>query len=188
MIKIPTIFERDWEGDRSKVIDKPTKAFYEILVNATPTVKWDGSAVRVLDSILYKRYDCKKKNGKWRNPPIDFIPAQDKDEKSGHWPGWVLADPDKPEDKWFFSIEIPKENGTYEFCGPKINGNPQNFDRHFYLRHGSTPVANLNTIFSFREIKNFLESLDIEGIVWWRHGEPLGKIKRVDFGLEWPID
>ena len=34
-------------------------------------------------------------------------------------------------------------------------------------------------------IKHYLETHYIEGIVFWKDGEPKCKIKRTDFGFEW---
>jgi len=28
--------------------------------------------------------------------------------------------------------------------------------------------------------------IDIEGVVWWFNGQPVAKLKRRDFGLQWP--
>ena len=34
-------------------------------------------------------------------------------------------------------------------------------------------------------IKKYLEENNIEGLVFWKDGEPKCKIKRTDFGFEW---
>ena len=36
-----------------------------------------------------------------------------------------------------------------------------------------------------QHIKKYLEEFYIEGIVFWKDGEPKCKIKRSDFGYEW---
>ena len=40
---------------------------------------------------------------------------------------------------------------------------------------------------SFEGIRDYLSSHPIEGIVFWKDGEPQCKIKRTDFGFEWPV-
>ena len=41
---------------------------------------------------------------------------------------------------------------------------------------------------SFVELRDYLGSHNIEGIVFWLNGEPKCKIKRSDFGFKWPSD
>lgn len=36
-------------------------------------------------------------------------------------------------------------------------------------------------------MKKVIILTEIEGIVFWKDGEPLCKIKRTDFGFEWPV-
>jgi len=178
--KIPSIFERDWDGDRSLVTDKPTEA-HTMLDGATATRKWDGTAAMVRDGRVYKRYDCKP----GKTAPDGFEPAQDKDEKTGHWPGWIPVDRGKPEDKWFCDADLPENDGTYELCGPKIGGNPEGFDHHLFLEHGNLPLYHIPT--DYDGLLDFFTQFRLEGIVWWKDGEPVGKIKRRDFGLPWPV-
>ncbi len=183
MKKLPTIFERDWDGDRSRVTEKPTEA-HSLIVGATPTIKWDGTAVAIIGTHLYKRYDCKGN----RTPPQGFLAAQEKDVETGHWPGWVPVSKDKPEDKWYFTTETPLRERTYEFCGPKVNGNPHGFSEHIYLPHGTDILTIVPVPITYLEIYDYLlTSYPIEGIVWWKDGEPVAKIKRRDFGLPWPV-
>jgi hypothetical protein len=40
---------------------------------------------------------------------------------------------------------------------------------------------------SFSGIREYLRKTPIEGIVFWKDGEPMCKIKRTDFGFEWPV-
>lgn len=39
----------------------------------------------------------------------------------------------------------------------------------------------------FDGLRDCLAAHRYEGIVWWYRGEPVGKIKRRDFGLAWPM-
>ena len=40
---------------------------------------------------------------------------------------------------------------------------------------------------TFEGLRDYLEQHEIEGIVFWKDGEPQCKIKRSDFGFKWPV-
>ena len=56
MKKIPTIFERDWDGDRSRVLDKPSPGC-EWVFNSegVATRKYDGTCAAIINGSLFKR-------------------------------------------------------------------------------------------------------------------------------------
>lgn len=178
MKKIPSLFERDWNGDRSRVLEGPPKVD---LTGAVATRKWDGTAVLIRDGKLFKRYDAKP----GRTPPPGFELVQ-ADEVTGHNVGWVPVG-EGPEDCYFreaTQLSIPPD-GTYELVGPKVNGNADGLDSHFLVKHGEMTFNEAPT--DFNGIREFLSALSVEGLVWWKDGEPIAKIKRRDFGLEWPV-
>lgn len=183
MKKIPSIFKRDPEN-MQRVLNEPTPACAWVFAGeGWPTRKWDGTACLVSQGKLYKRYDCKK----GRTPPEGFIPAQDPDEITGHWPGWILVG-DGPEDKWHREAINhpdwipPMQEGTYELCGPKVQGNPEGLDAHRFFGHGMTGIeGNPRT---FKEIKEFLSQNPMEGIVWHHQDGRMAKIKAKDFGIK----
>ena len=74
--------------------------------------------------------------------------------------------------------------GTYEAIGPHFQGNPYNLEKDILYRHGSE-VVSVNR--SFDDIKEYLRTHTIEGLVFWKDGEPMCKIKRSDFGFKWPV-
>ena len=182
MKKIPTIFERDWAGDKSRVLDQPTAAHALICEpDAVATEKIDGTAAMVRDGVLYKRYELRR----GKIAPVGFEPCDEPDPKTGKQPGWVPVG-DGPEDKWFREPPKPTRDGTYELVGPKVQGNPYDMDTHRYYPHGQAFFVNeLPT--DFGGLREFLKTHLREGIVWWLNGKPVGKIKRRDFGLPWPI-
>ena len=62
MKKIPTLFERVYEGH--KIVDIKnviTPGCEEALARGIPTVKYDGSCCAIINGQFYKRYDCKKR-------------------------------------------------------------------------------------------------------------------------------
>jgi len=184
MKKIPSLFERDWNGDRSRVIGK-VAAGCEWVANGEgiATRKFDGSPVMIRDGKLYKRYDCK--NGK--SPPPGFDPCQEPDPVTGHWPGWVPVNETAKEDRWFReawknSIASRCEwSGTYEACGPHFQGNPE--QRHFdvLVKHGEEKLPDAPRTFS--ALAEWFKGKDIEGIVWHHPDGRMCKIKKSDFGL-----
>ena len=86
-------------------------------------------------------------------------------------------------------------DGTYEAVGPCWQSNPHGFAKPHLVRHGRI-LAEFEVICKgemspsqlYDKCKNYLETHKIEGIVFWYNGEPLCKIKRRDFGFEWPIN
>lgn len=194
MKKIPTLFKREFENHRVvKVLPEVTPGFEWVLAGeGVATVKYDGSCTMVKDGKLYKRYDAKR----GKKPPEGAIPCQEPDPVTGHWPHWVEVDPKKPEDKWFreahlYTISYWKRvrgedlpDGTYESCGPHFQGNPHGLGWDILVPHGKS-VAICGR--SFDGIRDFLRITPIEGLVFWKDGEPQCKIKRSDFGFEWPV-
>lgn len=203
MKKIPTLFERKFENHKVVGIsDKVTPGMEWVLDGeGTATIKWDGSCCAIINGEFYKRYDCRK----GKKPPEGFIPCDEPDKITRHWPGWVKADENNPGDKWFLNayetyLDSQKiegttkydayrtycypnlEDGTYEAIGKHFQGNPYNMDCDTLIRHGEDTIIVERT---FEGIKKYLSEHYVEGIVFWKDGEPKCKIKRSDFGFEW---
>lgn len=193
MKKMPTLFTREYDEDHVvRTLDRLARPEFACVLRGEtiPTLKVDGSACAWINGKFYKRYDNKKR----KQLPEGSIPCETApDPITGHWPFWVPVYADEPGDKWFiealerYMLIYPViTDGTYEAIGKHFNGNPyrQNFD--ILTKHGSD-VLDL-TDCSFDGIRHYLEDHNIEGIVFWKDGEPLCKIKRSDFGLPWPDD
>lgn len=180
MKKISTLFKKD-PSDLGRVIPEANPENQWVFDGkGIPTRKFDGTAAAVIDGQLYKRYDVKK--GKL--VPAGAIPCQDPDPITGHWPHWVLCDIHKPEDKYFFdAITTMNAEGTYELCGPKVQGNPEGFAKHTLVRHGAE-VLELPGL-AFHQIKQYLTDHDIEGIVFHHVTDGrMCKIRKSDFGIK----
>ena len=186
MKKIPCLFVRVFDGPRKSTLTDEVTPGCEWVMNGEGTAsrKWDGTACAVIDGRLYRRYDAK--NGK--PAPPNGIPCQEPDPVAGHWPHWVLVDPDNHADRWIweaFSTRVGKTalpDGTYEAIGPRINGNPEGCTFHVLVRHGKTV---LNPPRTKDGIRTFLEMNRMEGIVFAHPDGRMCKIRRVDFGLPW---
>lgn len=188
MKKIPTLFERTFENHKVVgITDKVHEGMEWVLHGeGIATVKYDGSCCALFDGEFYKRYDAKK----GKKPPEGAIPCCNPDPITGHHPHWVKVDFNNPADKWFvnafqntmsaYSGLIP--NGTYEAVGKHFNGNPYEFSDDMLVKHGASFIAVER---SFEGIKEYLEKHYVEGIVFWKDGEPQCKIKRSDFGFKW---
>ncbi len=183
MKKIPTLFEREYENHRVVGIKPNVTEGMEWVLDGEgiATVKIDGSCCAIINGEFYKRYDAKK--GKM--PPVGAIPCCEPDAVTGHHPHWVKVDESNPANKWFISAYQNTENltdGTYEAVGVHFQGNPYNYDCDILIKHGNELVEVER---SFESIKKYLEENYIEGIVFWKDGEPKCKIKRSDFGFAW---
>lgn len=178
MEKIISLFKRNYDGDRLVRDEIVEGAEWVVNGEGVATRKIDGTSCLVQDGRLYKRYDAKK----GRTPPTDFLPAQpEADPIAGHWPGWVPVRDDRPDDRYHIeAFEESLPDGTYELLGPKVQGNPEGFERHTLVRHGAETVEAPR---NFDALKAWLAERDIEGLVWHHPDGRMVKIKKKDFGL-----
>ena len=189
MKKIPTLFTRIYEGHKIVGIkDEITPGCEDAFKNGIATIKVDGSCCAIINGKFYKRYDAKK----GRKPPEGAIPCCDPDPVTGHWPHWVEV-ADSSSDHWFMAalnnsikmgMDPEIESGIYEAIGPHFNGNPYNLSEDKLVKHGMELVYVKR---DFESISNWLNENPVEGLVFWLNGEPICKIKRSDFGFEWPV-
>lgn len=181
MKKTPTIFERDWDGDRSRVVDQPhPDCGWVFAGEGWPTRKIDGTCCMVRDGKLYKRRELKK----GETPPADFEIA-DVDQETGKTVGWVPVG-DGPEDarhREALEMWASLENGTYELVGPKVQGNPENYQFHELVAHRNLQL-NEDVPRTFDGLREWLTGRDIEGLVFHHPDGRMGKIKLRDFGLK----
>ena len=202
MRKIPTLFEREFSDHKVvKIMNKVTPGMEWVLAGeGVATVKFDGSCCAIIGGKFYKRYDAKK----GRKIPDGAIKCQEEaDPITGHLPCWVKCDRNNPSDKWFWSAfdnyvlecsrnrldtcELSNPNdvvsdGTYEAIGKHFRNNSYNMNYDILIPHGKQVVEVERT---FEGIKQYLSENYIEGIVFWKYGEPKCKIKRSDFRFEW---
>jgi hypothetical protein len=184
MQKIISLFQRNYDGDRLVRNEVTPGAEWVINGEGIATRKWDGTCCMIRDGILYKRYDAKK----GKAPPAKFIPAQDPDPVTGHWPGWLEVTTAK-EDRWHNEAFLNTDfgslsyDGTYELVGPKINGNKDGFEKHLLIAHSDSIIT--GAPIAFDGLKAWFAEMDIEGIVWHHPDGRMVKIKKKDFGYKW---
>ena len=185
MNKIPTVYERDWEGDRSRVLsDVAPECEWVIAGEGVPTRKFDGTCVMFDGTSWWARREVK--DGK--PTPPGFV-SSGHDHVTLKNVGWepigqssfakFHAEAVAHTEEW-----IP---GTYELCGPKVQGNPEGFTAHVLIEHASADVVPVGHR-DFPGIEDALRKNDIEGIVFWRDpNDPKcdkAKIKAKDFGIQ----
>lgn len=185
MKKIISVFQRNYDTDRLIRNEVVPGAEWVLGGEGRATRKYDGACCMVKDGQLYKRHDAKK----GRQPPAGFIPAQDPDPKTGHWPGWMKVG-DGPEDKWFRAAwdntvrnlnGLPAD-GTYEACGPHFQGNPEGLELDCLILHGKEVLPDCPR--DFDGIREYLRPLDIEGIVFHHPDGRMAKVKKKDYGMK----
>lgn len=189
MKKIISLFVRSAETDWKAIPRVTPGAEWVTYGQGVPTVKLDGTCCMIRDKKLYKRYTVR--------PFLEFIPdgfepTTEKDPFTHKQYGWVPVG-DGPEDKWhrmaFALLNYYEKiilDGTYELCGPKVQGNPHNEDIHYLVRHGSIELFNDDVPRDFEGIKRYLSNGNTEGVVWHHKDGRMVKIKSRDFGIPWP--
>lgn len=181
MKKIPTIFERDWAGDRSRVTATPhPDCGWVFAGEGTATRKLDGTSCMVRGGKLYKRRELREGD---RIPPDFELATQD--EETGKAVGWVPVG-DGPEDRWHREAMVDGlPDGTYELIGPKVQSNAESQHTHVLIRHGDGIAGPLDSVpVTFDALAEWLSGQDIEGVVWHHADGRMAKIKKRDFGLK----
>jgi hypothetical protein len=189
--KIPTMFERDWEGDRSRVLDKPNpEAAWVFAGEGVATRKYDGMACMYDGERWFKRREVKAN----QHNPADFIEVE-YDRETLKRVGWVPIG-DGPEDRHLREAThciwdaanpgqaTPKlDTGTYEFVGPKSQGGVEGFPKNSMMCH-ATAQQYLDAPRTFDALREWLAERDIEGVVFHHPDGRMAKIKKRDFGLK----
>lgn len=181
MKKIPTIFERDWNGDRSRVLNIPHPSCAWVFAGeGIATQKIDGTCCLIRDGKLFKRREIKS----GQVVPTNFE-TSGLDEETGKTVGWVPVG-DGPEDQYHrqaFNAEL--SDGTYELIGPKLQGNPEKSETNQLVPHNSIGLVISSPVpRTFDGLKSWFEGKDMEGIVFHHPDGRMAKIKLKDFGIK----
>jgi Family of unknown function (DUF5565) len=186
MKKIKTIFERDWDGDKT-VIDKFVVPEANLTAfNTVATEKLDGMNIR-----LTIRNHTVVRVEKRRNP--DKIQKH----KGIEEPWYVDAYEAEPSDRYIFEAvkntdltDIEDGEWSGEALGKNIQGNPLNLENNTVCLFscGKAPVWE-NVPTTWTELKEWLpkqkskfgKDCGIEGIVWHCANGEMYKIKNKDF-------
>jgi hypothetical protein len=156
---------------------------------AVATVKRDGTGVLVTaDGEVLVRRSVKK----GKRVPEGFRLAEI-DAFTGHMFGvepFAQSSFKTVLEEALLDAEKTLEPGTFELCGPKVNGNAEGFDEHVLIRHGSEilpVIPDMRTVEPgdahalLKPIFAGLKEQDIEGVVWWGADDKRVKLRVKDF-------
>jgi hypothetical protein len=204
--KIISLFQRNHDGDRLVRDEITPGAGWVIAGEGLATRKFDGTCCLLKGGRLFKRHELRDMyidhyvddRAVWackKDVPEDFEAATDVDPKTLKQQGWVPVGMG-PEDKYHieaFQIAYHRGglvDGTYELCGPKINGNPERCSTHTLLIHGKhyleRPHFSEPAPRTFEGLRAYLARHDIEGIVFHHPDGRMVKVKTRDFGIKRP--
>jgi hypothetical protein len=186
MRKIPTLFVRN-PDDRRYVLPEVTPGCEWVLAGeGVATRKYDGTCVMFDGTAWWARREVKP----GKKVPPGYV-ALSTDEITGRTVGWEPIE--QSSFKAFHArAAITCESwavGTYELCGPRINGNPEAVDRNVLYRHATAEQVNeegfdLGMDEDGRDIygiRHFLSLHQWEGLVFHHPDGRMAKIKARDF-------
>ncbi len=182
MRKIPTVFARD-PADRRHVLPEVTPGCAWVLAGeGVATRKYDGTCV-MLDT--HGAWWARREVRPGRPFPPAFVVFAT-DATIGRTVGWEPVE-QSGFVRWFLAAldggPAERAPGTYELCGPKINGNPEGLAHHTLVAHAAAErlaVAMPRTFASLRDL--LTADFPYEGIVWHHPDGRMAKLKRRDVG------
>jgi hypothetical protein len=181
MKKIPTLYVRISEDMRRLTREVHPDCQWVLDGEGRATRKYDGTCVRLdQGGNWWARREVKA--GKL--PPDGFVEEQH-DPATGKTVGWEpiyqSAWVKFWDEAWTAQRETgePVNPGTFELCGPKINGNPERFDRHVLVPHEDAEFVDAPR--DYTDLWEWLSTFPGEGVVWHHPDGRMAKIKRRDF-------
>jgi hypothetical protein len=183
MRKVPTVFVRD-PDDRRHVLSEVTPGCEWVLAGeGVPTRKYDGTCVMLdPDGGWWARREVKP----GRAAPAAFV-AVETDGVTGKTFGWEPVEASGfarwlQEARDGAASRALHRPGTYELCGPRINGNPEGFGAHVLIFHADAEPVAVRTPVTFASLRSLLTGgFAHEGIVWHHPDGRMAKLKRRDF-------
>ena len=192
MKKIPTLFVRDPQN-MSRVLPAVHPACEWVYHGeGVATIKYDGTCVMYDGTSWWARREVKP--DKPMPPNYKFV---ERDPVTGKSMGWEPIEQSAFAKYHAEALDYSDNvlnlaslgdwgSGTYELIGPKINGNPERVERHMLIEHKYVDQLK-NVPRTYDELYTYLGALPVEGIVWHHPDGRMAKIKRRDFGHEWPV-
>jgi len=178
MKKIPTIYQRDPSNMKKILREKSIGCEWVFDGEGTATRKYDGTCCKVDRCQYWKRREIKK-----GQPTPEGFKIEDYDKITGKTVGWMPV-VESNEDQWHmeaWDAGATPDDGTYELCGPKVQGNPEGFDSHVLISHQKATQYE-GILRTHEGIALFLEKMDIEGLVFHHPDGRMAKIKKRDYG------
>lgn len=188
MKKIPTILKRDPDIMRWVTNEVNPECQWVIDGEGIITRKYDGTCVMLDDKCAWwARREVKKD----KPEPENFV-LEDFDEVTGKKQGWEPIEQSAFYKFWKEAVDGENwEPGTYELCGPKINGNPEDYDSHELVSHRDALIiqepgyAGENRSPEYlKKLVRMLATHNYEGIVVHHPDGRMAKLKVRDFPKE----
>jgi hypothetical protein len=180
MKKIPTLFKRD-ANDRRYVTDEVTPGCEWVLAGeGVATRKYDGTCT-MLDDV--GRWWARREIKPGKTEPANFR-AEEHDEVTGKTVGWEPIEQSPFVKFWDDASKNGLKPGTYELCGPKINGDPDRLGGHYLISHQKAEAIRLPPTLDYRTCARAVTDLGAmgwEGIVWHHPDGRMAKLKARDF-------
>lgn len=183
MRKIPTVFVRNPEDRRYVTAEVNPECQWVLDGEGIATRKYDGTCFLRDEQGWWARREVKP--GK---PTPPNYRAVETDENTGKTVGWEPAEQSSFVKFWREATygKHAHEHGTYELCGPKINGNPEGYETHVLVRHDDAARVALPEGFpvaydALRPVLLAMGEAGIEGIVWHHPDGRMAKLKGRDF-------
>jgi hypothetical protein len=186
MKKIPTVLVRNAD-DRAHVLDEVTPGCEWVLAGeGVATRKYDGTCVMFdAGGNWWARREVKP----GADAPPNFA-SEDYDPVTGKVQGWEPIGQSsfaKFHAEAIAGTDVVFEAGTYELCGPKINGNPEGFATHQLIAHADAARFESHVAHSVAEIKSHVWAVGSvfgwEGLVWHHPDGRMAKLKARDVAL-----
>lgn len=188
MRKVPTLFRRGEHNRRYVTPVVNHECQWVLDGEGDATRKYDGTCCMLDGVAWWARREVKP----GKQTPPNFV-ALDHDETTGKTVGWEPMEQSAFARWHAAALEAESRGeggypvGTYELCGPKVNGNPERFDAHCLIHH-ATETDGIDTRefepFSFASIRSLALALadeGVEGVVWHRSNGAMAKVKARDF-------
>lgn len=188
MKKIPTLFKRDPEDMKRVLPEVNPECQWVLDGEGIATRKYDGTCVLIRrDGMAVNGYARREvKPGK--TPPPGWVEV-DRDEATGKRVGWepIVASGFVKPFAEALRADVTWLPGTYELCGPKINGNPEGYSTHRLIRHADAEVIRYDLAeWNYDDLRSLLTDCSWvgEGIVWHHPDGRMAKLKARDFSQD----
>jgi hypothetical protein len=200
--KIPTVYQRDFDGNPRYVTDEVNPECQWVLDGeGVPTRKYDGTCVLIRRDGMAIHAFARREIKPGKTPPQNYVEA-DYDEVTCTSIGWEPIE----QSSWWGAFEdamekytehlmwlspptTPEANmmpGTYELCGPKVNRNPEDYQHHILVSHETAEIAAPDRLgldpehLDPRSFVRAAAALGWEGIVWRHPDGRMAKLKARD--------
>lgn len=182
MRKIPTLFRRDPHDLARVTADVTPGCEWVLRGEGVPRRKYDGTCVLFDKTLWWARRVVRR--GTAYPPGFLLVEFDSVTGKSFGWEPVVFSSFRKAHVEALRQAEGPWAAGTYELCGPKVNGNPEGYDHHRLIAHNAAEVLQAPATLAYASLREWLLELKargIEGVVWHHQDRRMAKLKGMDF-------